>query len=282
MCLIEVEYPHRKIKSGSPLNLWGVSTPGWTKRRASAISTIAGCPEELKQMIKCLKEVPAKFLVNVYNILFWRNYPIISVMPVAEKCNCSKESLLCDYPLLCFKQITKVLVLMGMNSRDVGIFASRMNNATHLVYTEFLEDFNHYTSSFLQYRYTVKFSDIPFIGDEINTRYFSNGKLEDPLSAIKMITGGLFLHGIFQMATKLSQSVYYYIYYYSNAFLFNSLYRPYPFPTKLGVTYADEVTSFFSTSDRSDLPGNDFNVSNCMVKIWTNFATKEYVTYTVY
>jgi len=58
------------MESGSPLNLWGVAPPGWSKRRASTISTIAGCPQEPKQMIKCLKEVPAKVLVNLYSSLF--------------------------------------------------------------------------------------------------------------------------------------------------------------------------------------------------------------------
>jgi len=89
-----------------------------------------------------------------------------------------------------------------------------------------------------------------------------------------MITGGLFLHGIFQMATKLSQPVHYYIYDYLNLFSYNTLYGPYPFPKKLGVTHADEVTSLFYTAGRDDL-GEDFEVSKLMVNIWTNFATTE-------
>jgi len=47
------------------------------------------------------------------------------MMPVAEKWNCSKESFLCDYPPLYFEQLTKVPVLIGMNSGEGGIFASR-------------------------------------------------------------------------------------------------------------------------------------------------------------
>ncbi|XP_022165706.1 esterase FE4-like [Myzus persicae] len=271
---------HKAImESGSSLNLWSVSPPGWAKRRAFTISTIAGCPQEPKQMIECLKELPAKVLVNLYNNLFeWRCFPFRNLMPVLENSTSNKESFLYDYPLLHFNQITKVPILMGMNSGEGGIYASRMYNATNLVYTEFLEDFNHYMSSFLQYRYTAKYSDIPFIGDEINKRYFSNGKLEDPLSAVKMITGGLFLHGIFQMATKLSQPVYYYIYNHSNAFSFNSLYGPYPFPRKLGVTHTDEVTSLFYSASRGDLEGEDLDVSYLMVDIFTHFATCDNIT----
>jgi len=61
-----------------------------------------------------------------------------------------------------------------------------MYNATDLVYTEFLEDFNNYVSSFLLY--TTKYSDIPLIGDKIYKRYFSNGKLREPLNAVKVST----------------------------------------------------------------------------------------------
>jgi len=58
------------MESASPLNLWGVSPPGWAKRRALAVSTISGCPLDPKQMIQCLKEVPANVLVNLYNSFF--------------------------------------------------------------------------------------------------------------------------------------------------------------------------------------------------------------------
>jgi len=58
------------MESASALNIWGVTPPGYAKRRALAVSTIAGCPEEPKQMLKCLKEVPAKVLVNLYNSFF--------------------------------------------------------------------------------------------------------------------------------------------------------------------------------------------------------------------
>jgi len=271
---------HKAImESASPLNIWGVTPPGYAKRRASAVSTIAGCPEEPKQMLKCLKEVPAKVLVNIYNSFFeWRNYPIINFMPVAESCSRKKESFLCNYPLIDFKQKSRVPVLIGMNSGEGGLFASRMYNATDLVYTELKEDFDHYVSSFLLYRYTTKYSDIPVIGDKIFERYFPDGTLNNPLDAVKMISGGIFLHGVFKMALELASPVYYYIYGHQNYVSFNSVYGPYPFPKKLGVTHADEITSLFYTTERGDLQGEDLNVSNLMVNIWTNFASTDTMT----
>jgi len=61
-----------------------------------------------------------------------------------------------------------------------------MYNATDLVYTELKEDFDHYVSSFLLYRYTTKYSDIPVIGDKIFDRYFPDGTLNNPLDAVKV------------------------------------------------------------------------------------------------
>lgn len=46
-------------------------------------------------------------------------------MPVLENSTSNKESFLYDYPLLHFNQITKVPILMGMNSGEGGIYASR-------------------------------------------------------------------------------------------------------------------------------------------------------------
>jgi len=61
-----------------------------------------------------------------------------------------------------------------------------MYNATDLVYTELEEDFDHYVSSFLEYRYTTKYSDVSIIGDRIFERYFPDGTLNDPLAGVKV------------------------------------------------------------------------------------------------
>jgi len=45
-------------------------------------------------------------------------------MPVAENCDSKKDSFICKYPLLDFEQISKVPVLIGMNSGEGGLFAS--------------------------------------------------------------------------------------------------------------------------------------------------------------
>lgn len=90
-----------------------------------------------------------------------------------------------------------------------------------------------------------------------------------------MFTGGLFTHGVFYTATKLPSPVYYYVYNHSNYVSYNSLYGPYPYPKGLGVTHADEVTSLFFIDGMGDLKGEDLEVSELMVNVWTNFATAE-------
>jgi len=90
-----------------------------------------------------------------------------------------------------------------------------------------------------------------------------------------MVSGGIFLQGIFDMATKLSSPVYYYVYDHTNEMSFNSYFGP--CPTKLGVTHGDEMISLFFTADQAELKGEDLSVSKLMIDIWTRFATNEYV-----
>lgn len=90
-----------------------------------------------------------------------------------------------------------------------------------------------------------------------------------------MVSGGIFLQGIFDMAIKLSSPVHYYVYDHTNKMSFNSYFGP--CPTKLGVTHGDEMISLFFTKGQDELTGEDLNVSKLMIEIWTNFAINEYV-----
>uniref|UniRef100_A0A2H8TEY6 Carboxylic ester hydrolase n=2 Tax=Melanaphis sacchari TaxID=742174 RepID=A0A2H8TEY6_9HEMI len=258
------------LESGTPLCRWSVSPPGWAKRRASALATISGCPQDSKQLTKCLKDMPAKILVDLlYNFFEWKIFPAITFMPVVENCE-NKTGFLCKYPLLDFKQETNVPILMGMNSGEGGIFAARVHNEKCELDPELKNDFDYYISSLLIYKYTTKMSDLPIISKKIYNRYFTKGNTDGPLNYVKMIGGGIFLQGVFDMATKLSSPVYYYIYNYTNAMSFNSNYGP--CNTNLGVTHGDEMISLFYADGQAELKGEDLNVSKLMVDIWTSFA----------
>lgn len=86
------------------------------------------------------------------------------------------------------------------------------------------------------------------------------------------------MHGINAMAVKLSSKTnYYYVYNHVNQFTFASLFGPYP--KKLGSTHGDDLISLFTIHGLPWVKGEDLKISKLMVKIWTQFATTEYVTY---
>lgn len=60
------------------------------------------------------------------------------------------------------------------------------NKDGELTYKLLEDDFQHYISSLLIYRYTAKTSDLSSIGDQIFDRYFPDGKVDDPLEAVKV------------------------------------------------------------------------------------------------
>lgn len=88
-----------------------------------------------------------------------------------------------------------------------------------------------------------------------------------------MITGGVFLKGVIDMANHVMSPVHFYIYDYPNKRSLNTLYGPYP--KYLGVTHGDEMISLFDFIGKWS-NGPDKNVSKLMVDIWTNFASSEY------
>lgn len=179
---------HKAImESGTPLCRWAVSPPGLARRRALSLSTIAGCPKETNEFVKCLRQMPAELLVDLlYNFFEWKVYPAITFMPVVENCD-RKGSFLCKYPLLDFKQESEVPVLMGMNSGEGGIFAARMyNKDATFVDFQLKNHFNEYISSLLLYKYTTKLSDLSTVGNKIFKRYFPYGNFDNPLDAVKV------------------------------------------------------------------------------------------------
>lgn len=91
----------------------------------------------------------------------------------------------------------------------------------------------------------------------------------------QMITDGRYLHGILDMAFKLSSPVYFYLYDYQNEFSFNSQFGN--LTKNLGVTHGDELVSLFKMDiiNPNGLRSTDTKVSKRMVKIWSKFASSE-------
>lgn len=62
------------MESGTPFCPWAVAPPGLARRRAKALSTIAGCPKNSKYLLECLRKLPAEELVKLYGN-FYVNTP---------------------------------------------------------------------------------------------------------------------------------------------------------------------------------------------------------------
>lgn len=90
-----------------------------------------------------------------------------------------------------------------------------------------------------------------------------------------MISDGRYLHGILDMAFKLSSPVYFYLYDYQNEFSFNTLHGK--CNKKLGITHGDELNSLFKLNiiNPNKLNTLDTEVSRLMVNIWSEFATSK-------
>jgi len=59
------------LQSGTPLCRWAVSPPGLVRKRTEAVATIAGCnPDTSEEILKCLKKVPANYMVELHNKFF--------------------------------------------------------------------------------------------------------------------------------------------------------------------------------------------------------------------
>jgi len=122
--------------------------------------------------------------------------------------------------------------------------------------------------------------DVEGVGQNVFQKYFPNGKIEEysHLKTVEMITDGRYLHGILDMALKLSSPVYFYLYDYQNEFSFNTLYGK--CNKNLGITHGDELNSLFKLNIMNPRKSNTFdtNVSKVMIDIWTRFATSKIPT----
>lgn len=87
-----------------------------------------------------------------------------------------------------------------------------------------------------------------------------------------MITGGLFLKGVLDMAYNIMSPVHFYVYDYASKHSLNKLFGSYP--KDLGVTHGDEMISLFDCIGKR-LNGQDEQVSRLMTDIWTSFASSE-------
>ncbi|VVC41617.1 Carboxylesterase type B, conserved site,Carboxylesterase, type B,Carboxylesterase type B [Cinara cedri] len=271
------------LQSGSPFCLWAVLPPGLAERRAKAASTIMGCPSNSKDMIDCLRLLPAETLVNLpRNFCEWEIHPSVTFSVVAEKChkNNKHESFLCNYPLKYYKQVSLVPTIIGMNTGEGGLFASWLYDENGIIRPELKNNFNRIVPLVLQYHFTASYKDVDFISNKIKEHYFPKGiSIEDnPKNTVDMISGGAFLKGVIDMAQNIMSPARFYVYDYANKYSLNAFFGP--CPKNLGVSHGDEMISLFDCLGKK-LNEPDTNVSKLLVNIWTYFASSDFAEVTI-
>lgn len=61
------------LQSGTPMCRFAISTPGVARKRAEAVSTMAGCYADTSEdVLNCLRTLPAAYLVELHNKFFVR------------------------------------------------------------------------------------------------------------------------------------------------------------------------------------------------------------------
>lgn len=87
-----------------------------------------------------------------------------------------------------------------------------------------------------------------------------------------MISGGVFIKGIIDMARNIMSPVRFYVYDYANKYSLNAFFGP--CSKHLGVSHGDEMISLFDCVGKK-LNEPDTSVSKLMVNIWTSFASSD-------
>ncbi|KAL5242178.1 hypothetical protein ACI65C_009588 [Semiaphis heraclei] len=267
------------LQSGTPLCRWAVSPPGLVRKRTEAVATIAGCNSDTsEEILKCLKKLPANYVVELHNKFFeWNNHPCIIFPPVVESCDSNQESFLCNHPITDFKQESNVPVVIGLNSGEGGVFAASLFNETSLQYPELSTDINRILPILLMYKHVSMPQYLDEISNRIMETYFPSGNMESSshLDTVKMIGDGTFIQCALDMSIQLSSPVHFYLFDYENEFSFNQLYGDCKRP--LGVSHADELISLFQLKEmiQKGLNDKDIQMSKLMVNIWVKFASSK-------
>jgi len=62
------------LQSGTPICRWATTTPGIARKRAQAVSTLAGCYADTSEdILKCLQKLPVNFLIELHDTFFVSN-----------------------------------------------------------------------------------------------------------------------------------------------------------------------------------------------------------------
>ncbi|KAL5273395.1 CES5A family protein [Megaselia abdita] len=165
---------HRGIpQSGTNFNPWSIQLKdGRAVERALKLGEFTGCKGSLKEMMSCLRKLPAeKVISRFYDFFDWDIHPTIPFPPVVEPEHA--DAFLTSDPRKTEQKSLDKPMMIGFTSQEGIIFSAAMFNLGNQLET-IKQQYRHLFPIILHYDHLTKSEQDSFT-EEIDAFYFKNG-----------------------------------------------------------------------------------------------------------
>ncbi|XP_065219705.1 uncharacterized protein LOC135845169 [Planococcus citri] len=269
---------HRAIiQSGSALAAWSYTPLKLARQRAFALGTLTHCPTgNSKELINCLKTVPANELVSAHDKFYvWDKDPM-ALFSIVKEPNTVTEAFMTKNPWY-EDEINKVPRISGFTSSE-GLFkVARYLHKTEEKMRYLGANYKRILPVSLFYGYQVDSKEkIDQITEAIMKFYVPEGTIsaERSMELVDMYTDGIITYSMMESLTRRTNTTYFYLYDHRNERTVVELMGQ--TQRKLeGACHGDEVISLFHLNGLFPEVSKpeDINVSERMIKYWVNFIT---------
>ncbi|GAB6027579.1 hypothetical protein CHUAL_001822 [Chamberlinius hualienensis] len=258
-------------QSGSSLCTWAIQKDPlkWAKLLAADLK----CPTDNgnEAMVKCLKTVPAKAMIQAAVDLQYENYLILPFVPVVEDPNGGR--FLTQLPITHYEtgDFAKVPTIMGANRDECyGLYTLNQdqfipldndffNNRLHTL----IRNITKFTHNINRAANAVKF--------EYYTPNAGTNTSKTIQSSIDFMSDSFFKSGFDLAVRKLASfnvPIYYYVFNYAG-----SASKDHLLADRYQITHGDELYYQFYNFSSGGWTPDDQLISDIMLNYWVNFAT---------
>ncbi|XP_065209353.1 juvenile hormone esterase-like [Planococcus citri] len=271
---------HRVIsQSGHPFDM---EPPGKAKLNAWKFASMVGCSgddvQTSEELLKCLKNIPAKKLTS-YNTNLFTGGVLIPAFPWGPVIENEKVegAFLVDEPRKLIQRRSDIPWIMGVNSDEGGMLALmtylRPDGAAFL--SEFDTNYKKLFPVMFRYEDHVKdLEQLDCITEIYVNHYFGGKNISQNIHGFsKMFTSLIYFTGLKETVNLYKGPKYVYYYNHRNKESFDKTYFA-DTDIEMGVIHGDEIISFYNWSSAITpvTEGVDLVVSEQMLDLWTNFA----------
>ncbi|XP_077284978.1 uncharacterized protein LOC143910401 [Arctopsyche grandis] len=266
---------HRAIlHSGNALCSWAISPPGHPQKQAKKLGKIMGCPiDDSLKMVECLRTKKADEIAAADRLFYeWDFDPIVPYKVVVEPPN--ENEFLSEDPRVLLKEgrFAQVPTMHGLNEnegaiRTAGIFGK----------SELMEEFAEKFDSLAPASFGYQDSKDPAVITAAIKEFYLNGitiNSDTYLNITDIYSDSSFTSGLDESLKlsmpKTSNSVYMYFFSFKGRHSYSQFFGD---PTRnYGACHGDELIYLFSGGLFPELEGQEKDVSDSLLSIWTNFA----------